>query len=159
VGINATLIGQMVTFSLFVIFTMKWVWPPLNKALKERQQKIADGLAAAERGKHELELAQHKATDSLREAKLQAAHLIEQADKRAALLIEQAKEQARLEGKRLLEVAHGEIAQAKQSAREALRREIVSIAVSGAEKILKINIDTAANNAMIDELIAEVSSE
>lgn len=158
-GINATLIGQMITFSLFVIFTMKWVWPPLTKALKERQQKIADGLAAGERGKHELELAQHKATESLREAKLQAAHVIEQADKRAVLLIEQAKEQARLEGKRLLEVAQAEIVQAKQSAREALSREIVSIAVSGAEKILKVNIDTAANNAMVDELIAEVCSE
>ena len=158
-GINATLIGQMITFFLLVVFTMKMVWPPMIKALKDRQQKIADGLAAAERGKHELELAQHKSTESLREARLQESHIIEQAHKRALQIVEQAKEDARRERKRIVDVAHIEIEQAKQNARQSLSDEIATIAMTGAEKILKYKIDAAANGSMVDDLIAEVCSE
>ncbi len=158
-GVNATLIGQMITFAVLVFFTMKYVWPPLIKAMQERQQKIADGLAAAERGKHEMELAQHKATDLLREAKVQASAIIESADKRAAVIIEQAKEQAREEGKRLIEMARADIEQQQHHARDVLSGEIASIALRGAEKIIGRKLDEPANNAMIDQLIAEVSSE
>lgn len=157
--LNATLIGQMITFALLVIFTMKFVWPPLTKALQERQQKIAEGLAAAERGKHELELSQHKATEQLRDAKVQAAKIIEQADKRASHMIDEAKEKARHEGDRLLEVARGEIEQERLQMRDALMTQVAGIALSGAEKILGQKIDMAANSDMIDKLIAEVSCE
>lgn len=157
--LNLTLLGQMITFMVLVGFTMKFVWPPLTKALEERQQKIADGLAAGERGQHELELAQHKATEQLREAKLQAAKIIEQADKRSQSMVEQAKDQAREEGKRLLEIAQGEIAQERQAARDALTSEIASIAVLGAERILGRQIDAAANNQMVEQLISEVTGE
>lgn len=157
--LNATLIGQMITFAVLVIFTMKFVWPPLTKALEERQGKIADGLAAGERGQHELELAQHKVAEQLRDAKLQAAGILEQADKRSAHLVEQAKEQAREEGNRLVEMAKAEITQEKQAAKEALSSEIASIALLAAEKLLGHKLDHAANNDMVEKLIAEVSGE
>lgn len=157
--LNATLIGQMITFALLVIFTMKFVWPPITKALRERQQKIADGLASAERGKHELELAQHKSAEQLRDAKIQAAKIVEQADKRAAQLVEEAKEKARQEGERMLELARQDIEQEKQHMKDALMSQIAGIALTGAEKILGQKIDVAANSEMIDRLIAEVSRE
>lgn len=157
--LNATLLGQMITFALLVVFTMKFIWPPLIKALEERQKKIADGLAAAERGEHELELAQRKASEQLREAKLQAAKIIEQADKRGAQIVEQAKDQAKQEADRLLAMAREEAKQEKTRARDALTSEIAKIAVIGAEKILGHHIDAAANNNMISQLIAEVSNE
>ncbi len=157
--LNLTLLGQMITFAVLVIFTMKFVWPPLTKALEERQQKIADGLAAAERGEHELELAQHKATEQLRDAKIQAAKIVEQADKRSQQMIEQAKEQARTEGRRLLELGQAEIEQERLAARQALSSEIAGIAILGAEKILGKNVDGPANSQMLEQLIAEVSGE
>lgn len=157
--LNATLIGQMITFAVLVIFTMKYVWPPITKALRERQQTIADGLAAAERGKHELELAHHKAAEQLRDAKLQAAKIVEQADKRAALIVEEAKEKARHEGERLLQVARTDIEQEKQRMKEDLMAQVAGIALSGAEKILGRKIDAAANGEMVDRLIAEVAGE
>jgi F-type H+-transporting ATPase subunit b len=159
VDLNATLLGQMITFALLVIFTMKFIWPPLIQALEERKKKIADGLAAAERGAHELELAQRKATEQLREVKVQAAHIIEQADKRGAQIVEQAKEQARHESERLLVMAREEAQQEKVRVRDALTAEVVKIALVSAEKILGHHIDAAANNAMIERFIAEVASE
>lgn len=157
--LNLTLLGQMITFSALVIFTMKLIWPPLTKALEERQKKIADGLAAGERGEHELELAQHKATEQLRDAKIKAAKIIEQADKRSLQMVEQAKEQARTEGQRLLEIAQGDIEQERVAARQALSSEIAGIAILGAEKILGQSLDGSANNQMIERLISEVSGE
>ena len=154
--LNATLLGQMITFALLVIFTMKFIWPPLIKALEERQKKIADGLAAAERGEHELELAQRKVAEQLREAKLQAAKIVEQADKRGAQIVEQAKEQARQESERLLGIAREEAQQEKARVRSELTSEFAKMVVIGTEKILSRHIDVAANNSMIDQLIAEV---
>ncbi len=156
---NITLLGQMFTFAIFVWVTMKYVWPFIMKALTEREETIAEGLAAAERGKHELELAKHKSTEMLRDAKIQAAEMLEQANKRAAQVIEQAKEDARTEGARLLAIAKEEIEHERNSARDNLRRETALIAIAGAEKILGRNIDESANNGMIDQLIAEVASE
>ena len=103
--INLTLVVQMLVFAAFVLFTMKLVWPPLAKALEERQEKIADGLSAAERGRKELELAQHRVKDELKQAKIQSADLIEKANKRAAQLIEEAKETARQEAQMQVKLA------------------------------------------------------
>jgi len=154
-GVNATLFGQMITFGLLVIFTMKYVWPPIMQAMTERQQKIADGLAAAERGAHELELAQHKATDILRAAKLEAKKIVEQADKRCAQLVDEGKAQARVEADKIIQLAHSDIEKERQQVREELKNEVATIALAGAEKLLGKQLDSAANNAMLNDLIAE----
>ena len=155
-NLNLTLLGQMVTFAIFVWFTMKYVWPPITKALDDRQKKIADGLAAAERGKHDLELAQHKAVEQLREAKHQAAEVLEQANKRANQIIEEAKVVARGEGERLVALAHTEIAREVEQAKQELRKQVGLIAIQGAERILKRQIDTAANQDLMTALIKEI---
>ncbi len=118
-NINATLIGQSVAFLIFVLFCMKYVWPPVITALQERQKKIADGLDAANRAARDLELAQEKAGQQLREAKAQAAEIIEQSKKRAAQLVEEAREQARVEADRVKAQAQAEIEQELNSVKDA----------------------------------------
>lgn len=157
-NLNLTLVGQFITFALFVWFTMKFVWPHIIEAMEQRQDKIADGLAAAERGKRDLELAQHKAADMLRDAKLKAAEIVEQANKRGVRIVEDAKEDGRKTGERMIDMARDEISQEQISAREELQQEIASLAIATAEKILAKSIDESANNSMIDELISQVSS-
>lgn len=154
--LNATLIGQMITFALFIWVTMRYVWPPIMKAMEERKQKIADGLAAAERGKRELELAQHKAAETLRDAKIQAAKIVEEAGKRASHIVENANEQARIEGERLIALSKAEIEKELQKAKQQLKSQVAVIAMAGAEKILAHNIDKAANNDLLDKLITEI---
>ncbi len=154
--INVTLVVQMLVFGAFVWFTMKFVWPPLSKALEERQEKIADGLAAAERGRKELELAQHRVKDEMKHAKVQAAEIIEKANRRATQLIEEAKEDARQESKQLAKVAAAQIAQEVNRAKDVLRQQVATLAVAGAEKILMREIDKKANSALIDNLIEEM---
>jgi F-type H+-transporting ATPase subunit b len=149
----------MLTFVLLVAFTMKYIWPHLMKAIDERQQKIADGLAAADRGKHELELAHHKAAEILRDAKLHAANYIEQANKRAASIVEEAKEHARGETERMLVLARNEIMIERTAAREALRQEIAGIALQSAQKVLGRHIDSAADDKLIEQFIAEVAGD
>jgi F-type H+-transporting ATPase subunit b len=156
VEINVTLVVQMLVFGAFVWFTMKFVWPPLSKALEERQEKIADGLAAAERGRKELELAQHRVKDEMKHAKVQAAEIIEKANRRATQLIEEAKEDARQESKQLAKVAAAQIAQEVNRAKDVLRQQVATLAVAGAEKILMREIDKKANSALIDNLIEEM---
>lgn len=158
-NLNLTLLGQMLTFILLVAFTMKYIWPHLMKAIDERQQKIADGLAAADRGKHELELAHHKAAEILRDAKLNAANFIEQANKRAATIVEEAKEHARSETERMLTLARNEIAIERTSAREVLRQEIAGIALQSAQKVLGRHIDSATDDKLIEQFIAEVAGD
>ncbi len=158
-NLNLTLLGQMITFAIFVAFTMKYVWPHLMKAIDERQQRIAEGLAAADRSKHELELAQHKSADILRDAKEQAAHYIEQANKRAAVIVEEAKDDARRESDRLLAIAREEIVIERSSAREALRQDIAGIALHGAQKVLGKVIDVKTDDQLIEQLIAEVAGD
>ena len=154
--INATLIGQMITFAVFVWFTMKYIWPHIIKAMQEREKRIVDGLAAAERGHHELELAQHKATDQLRDAKIHAAEILEQANKRANQIVEESKERAREEGERLLAIAHSDIEQEIQSAREKLRKEVAALAIASAEKILERSVDAHVQSELVDKLITEI---
>lgn len=155
-NLNATLLGQMITFAIFVWFTMKYVWPPITAAMDERQKKIADGLSAAERGVHELELAQHKAAEYLRDAKIQAADIVEQANKRAAQIIEESKQQAREEGQRLVSLAKDEISREVEGAKQQLKQEVASLAVLSAEKILAKHLNAAANQELIDQLIEQI---
>mgnify|MGYP000461594968 CR=1 FL=1 len=154
--INLTLVVQMVVFAAFVWFTMKFVWPPLSKALEERQDKIADGLAAAERGRRELELAQHRVKDEMKQAKVQASDIIEKANRRAAQLIEEAKADAREEAQKLAKIAEEQISQEVNRAKDVLRKQVAGLAVAGAEKILKREIDEQANRALLDNLIEEI---
>lgn len=154
--INATLIGQFITFAILVWFTMKYVWPPITKAMHEREKKIAAGLEQAERSKRELEMAEHKALSIIREAKGEANTILEQANKRSVLLVEQAKESARAEGDRLIEHAREEIKREVNQAKEMLRKQFASLAVAGAEKIIQRNLDVSAQAALLDEFAAEI---
>jgi len=156
VNINATLIGQMISFALLVWFTMKFVWPPLTKALAERQQRIADGLAAAERGKQELGLAQKKATEILHEAHADAADVLAQTARRAAEIIEQSKHEARAEGERQIAAARVEIEQMTHHAREQLRAETSSAAIAVAGKILEREIDAKTHRKLLNELVGQI---
>lgn len=155
-NINLTLIGQTLTFIVFVWFCMKFVWPPIMNALHERKKKIADGLAAAERGAHEQELAEKKAAEVLHEAKQQAQDIINQAQKRASEIVEESKETARTEGERIIATAQAEIEQEVNRAREELRGQVASLAVAGAGKILKREIDAKANEDLLKDLVAQI---
>ncbi len=155
-NINATLIGQSIAFFLFVVFCMKFVWPPILQALTERKAKIADGLAAAEHGRHEQELAEERAKELLREAKEQAAEIINRADKRAAEMVEEAKDDAKSEGARLMTAAQVEIDQEVNRVKEDLRGQVVSIALAGAGKVLEREVDEAAHAELLNKLAAEI---
>lgn len=155
-NINATLLGQMITFAIFVWFTMKYVWPPITKAMAERNKKIADGLAAAEQGKRDLEIAQHKVNEQLRDAKIQAANIIEQASQRANHLIEEAKEQARTEGNRMLAVAKAEIEQEAVRAKQELQKHVSDLAIAMAKKLLQSELDAARHTELINQMLEEV---
>ncbi len=154
--INLTLVVQMLVFAAFVLFTMKLVWPPLAKALEERQEKIADGLSAAERGRRELELAQHRVKDDLKQAKAQSADIIDKANKRASQIIEEAKETAKREAQIQAKLAQEQLAQQVNHAKEELRKQVATLAISGAEKILMREVDAKANSALLDNLIEEI---
>jgi F-type H+-transporting ATPase subunit b len=154
--INLTLVVQMLVFFAFVWFTMKFLWPPLTKALEERQDKIADGLAAAERGRRELELAQHRVKDDMKQAKVQAAEIVEKANRRATQIIEEAKDDARQESQKLAKIAQEHILQEVNRAKDGLRKQVAILAVAGAEKILMREIDEKANGALLDNLIEEI---
>jgi F-type H+-transporting ATPase subunit b len=156
VNINLTLFGQMVTFAFFVWFCMKFVWPPIQAAMAERQKKIADGLEAADRAGRDLELAQEKAAEQLREAKVQAATIIEQANKRAGQIVDEAKTQAQEEGDRIKAGAQAEILQEANRAREKLRMDVARLAVIGAERVLQKSVDANVHVDMLADLAAEL---
>ena len=151
-----TLIGQMIFFVLFVLFCMKYVWPPITKAMAERAEKIADGLAAADRASTDLELAQEKAAEEMRAAKSQAAEVIEQARKRADQMVEEAKDKAREEAERIKVAAEAETEQQVAQAREQLRKQVAVLAVAGAEKILESSVEASAHSQMLDKLSAQL---
>ncbi len=155
-NINLTLIAQLVSFAVFVWFTMKFVWPPLVKAMDERKAKIADGLAAAERGQHEQELARERAKEYLQEAKQQAAEITAKAEKQAALIVEEAKTKAQEEGARQLAAAQAEIEQEVNRAREELRSRVAELAVAGAEKILRREIDADAHKDIVEAVAKQI---
>ena len=155
-NINLTLIGQSLTFIVFVLFCMKYVWPALLSVMEEREKRIADGLEAANRADKDLELAQKKATEQLKEAKEQAAEIVEQANKRATQIVEEAKEQAVVEADRVKAAAEAEIEREVSQAREELRGKVAQLAIVGAEKVLGSSIDSKAHNDMLDKLAAEL---
>jgi len=155
-NINATLIGQSIVFLIFVLFVMKYVWPHLTAALDERRKTIADGLAAAEKGKHEQELAEKAAEKHIKLAKEQAADILVLAQKRASEMVEEAKGDARAEADRIRTAATAEIDQEVNRAKEHLRQQVAAIAVAGAEKILKREIDVKAQGDIVNELIAQI---
>jgi len=155
-NINATLIGQAIAFFLFVVFCMKYVWPPILQALEERKKKIADGLAAAEHGKREQVLAEERAKELLREAKEQAGEIITRADKRATEIVDEAKDDAKAEGDRLLTAAHAEIDQEVNRVKEDLRGQVVAIAMAGAGKVLEREVDETTHAELLNKLAAEI---
>lgn len=155
-SLNATLIGQVIWFAFFVWFCMKFVWPPITRALDDRKQKIADGLSAADRATRDLELAQEKASGDLREAKAKSAEIVEQANRRANQVVEEAKQQARVEGERQIAQAQAEIERQANAAREALRREVAVLALAGAEKVLASEVNASSHQKMLDELAAQL---
>ena len=155
-NINLTLIGQMIAFVGFVWFCMKFVWPPILAAMAEREKKIADGLAAADRASHDLELAKEKAVERLKEAKEEAAGIIDSANKRANQLVEEAKDAAVVEADRVKASAQAEIEQESNRAREALRGEVAALSLAGAEKVLGSAIDQEAHKELVEKLAAEL---
>lgn len=155
-NINATLIGQMIAFAVFVAFCMKYVWPPIMQALEERKKKIADGLAAAERGRHEQELAEKRAQQVIHEAKDQANEIISQAQRRGNEIVDESKDNARVEGERILNSAKAEIDQEANRARDELKAQVSGIALAGAGKILGREIDEKAHTDLLDELVSRI---
>jgi F-type H+-transporting ATPase subunit b len=154
--INATLIGQLITFLVLVWFTMKYVWPPITKAMHDRELKIATGLEAADRSKRELEMAQEKALAIIHAAKQEASHIVDNAHKRSVFLIDEAKETARSEGQRIIEQANEEITREISKTKEGLRKQLAGLAVAGAAKIIKRNLDESAQSDLLDEFVAEI---
>lgn len=155
-NINLTLLAQAVSFAILIWFTVKLIWPPLLRAVETRQKTIADGLAAAQRGKLELEQASQKAGQELGAAKEKASDIIAQAEKRATEIIEEAKSAAKAEGDRIVAGARAEIDQEVNRAKESLRQQVSSLAVAGAEKILRKEIDAKAHADMLNTLANEL---
>ena len=151
-SINATLIGQMITFALLVWFTMKYIWPPLFDSLEERRKKIAEGLAAAEKGQEEMQLAEKKAKSVLKEAKQQSSEIVSLAQKRANEIVEESKEAAKKEGERLVLAARAQVEQEMQQAKEGLRQEVAALALVAAEQILGAEIDQAKHQDIINNV-------
>jgi len=155
-NINLTMFAQALTFAILIWFTVKFVWPPLLSAIESRQKTIADGLADAERAKHDLELAAKRSADILREAKEKAGEIVNSGEKRASEIVEQAKTQAKVEGDRIIAGAKAEVDQEVFRAKEQLRTRVSAIALAGAGKILGREIDAKAHNDLLDKLAAEL---
>lgn len=155
-NINVTLFFQMVAFALFVWFTMRFVFPPITKAMRDRQAKIADGLAAAEKGARSLQDAAARSDEALKQARVQAQEILAAANKQAAQLVDQAKSTAKGEADRIVTAAHEEVGREVTRARESLRKSVGELAVAGASKILKREIDAKAHADVLNELAARV---
>ncbi len=153
---NATLIGQSITFIIFVWICMRYIWPPIMAALEERTARISEGLAAAQRGQQDLENAQTKVSESLNDAKSQAQEIINQAQKRANEIVDEAKDGAREEADKIKVAASADIDQQVTAAREQLRKEVSVIAMAGAEQILKREVDAKVHAEVLDDLVAQI---
>jgi F-type H+-transporting ATPase subunit b len=155
-NLNATLLGQMVTFLLFIWITMKFIWPPVIRALQDRQKRIAEGLDAAERGQHSLELSKHEAVKILHDAKIEASNVIDQTNLRASKIIEEAKTQGRQESHRLVLQGQAEIDQNVEQAKVDLRQYVAELAVAGASQIMSTEIDQTKHENMLNALIKQI---
>ena len=156
---NLTLVIQGIAFFAVAWLVMKFGWPPIMAAIEERQQKIAEGLAAADRSQKDIALAHDKANEALKEARVKANEIIEQAHQRANQIVDAAKNEAVAEAGRQKALADSEIAAASNRAREELRRQVSMLAVAGAEKLLHREIDASAHKALLDELAAQLSDK
>ncbi|KJV35303.1 F0F1 ATP synthase subunit B [Luteibacter yeojuensis] len=154
--INMTFLGQMISFAILVWFTTKFIWPQLNGAIEERQKKVAEGLAAAERARAELKDADAKVAAEIKQARQQSTDIIDKAQAQANAIIEKARVEATEEINRLKAQAQDEIASMAQRAREQLREQVGTLAIKGAEKIVQREIDPAAHKALLDQLAAEI---
>ncbi|MFA0456037.1 F0F1 ATP synthase subunit B [Vibrio breoganii] len=153
---NATLLGQAISFAMFVWFCMKYVWPPIIEAIEERQKKIADGLSAAERAEKNLNLAQANASEQLKEAKRTATEIIDAANKRKAQIIDEAREDAQAERQKILTQAKAEVEADRSRARDELRKQVATLAIAGAEKILERTIDKDAQKDILENITAKL---
>ena len=155
-NINLTLFGQSVTFIVFVWFCLKFIWPHIIKAMNERKTKIAEGLAAGERGQHEQQLGEQRALEVIREAKDQAKEILTQAHKRGDEIVDDAKGDGRAEGERMLKAAQAEIEQQMNQAREQLRADVVKLALQGAEQVLGGEVDEKAHTEQLTRVAAQL---
>ena len=155
-NINLTLIGQAISFAIFVWFCVKYVWPPVLAALEERENRIADGLAAAEKGQQDLANAEVRIEEALQDGRNKAQEFINQANKRGDEIVDQAKQTAIAEGERLLAAARSQIEQERNEARESLRGEVAALALAGAEQVLMREVDVNAHRDVLDKLTAEL---
>lgn len=155
-NLNLTLIGQLIAFTIFVIFCMKYVWPPISSALVDRQKKIAEGLEAADKAARNLETAKSQIEDELKQARSQVTELLEQANKRSSQIVEEAQDKARAEAEKIMASAQAQIAQDAAQARETLRADVAQLAVVGAERVLGASVDQAAHKKLLAELANEL---
>ncbi len=155
-GINATLLGQMIAFGIFVWFTMKFVWPVISQAMEERQRRISEGLAAAERGRRDKEEAESFKNEILKEARAKANEMIEQANRRASEIIEESRETARAEGERQLLQAQAQIEQEMNRVKRDLQKQVVSLAISGATRVLEREVDAKAHNDLLNDIARQL---
>lgn len=155
-NITATLIAQIIAFVALIWFVNKFLWGPMSTLMADRQKRIADGLSAAEKGKHELELAEKRATDALKEAKSQASEILVQAEKRGTEIIEEAKDKARQEGDRIITAANAEIEQEANRAKEEIRGKVAEISVAAAAKIIGREVDAKAHEKLIKDLATQI---
>jgi F-type H+-transporting ATPase subunit b len=155
-NINLTLFGQMVSFAVFVWFTMKFVWPPIVKALEDRRNQIAAGLAQAERGQHEQDIARKHALETLQKTKAQTSEIIGAAQKRAVEIVEEAKKEAQAEGGRILTTAKAEIEREQNRMKDQLRDQIAKLALAAAEKILQSEIDPTRHQDLLDTVAKQI---
>ena len=153
---NLTMLGQMISFVLFVLFCMKYVWPPLTQIMRERQKTIAEGLEKAAAAEKQLEQANDAAAGELEQAKKQAAELIAQARSRANQIVDEAKHKAGEESDRIIQAAQAEIEQERNRIREELRGKVSELAIEGAEKILEASVDQKAHQEMLNKLAAQL---
>jgi F-type H+-transporting ATPase subunit b len=151
-NLNLSIVAQAITFAAFIWFTVKFVWPPMLRAIEARQKTIADGLAAAEQGKRSLESSSKQADEAIKEARGRAQEIISQAEKRATQMIDEARNAAKEEGNREKAAAKAEIEQEVTRAREQLRDRVASLAVAGAEKILRREVDAKAHGDLLESI-------
>jgi F-type H+-transporting ATPase subunit b len=154
--LNATLFGQMISFAILIWFTVRFIWPPLLNAIEERQEKIADGLAAADKARLELADADARVAVELKKAGAEAAQMRDRADKQAVAIIDKARTDAQAEANRVKVQAEAEIANLSHKAREVLRQQVAALAVAGAERILGREIDASRHRELLDQLAREI---
>jgi F-type H+-transporting ATPase subunit b len=155
-NINATLFGQAITFAIFIWFTMKFVWPPIVRAMQEREKTIADGLAAAKKGEERLALAEEEVHAILGQAREKANHILKAAEQRADEVVREAQAKALSEGQRLVLAAQDRIEQDKVAARQQLRAEVVNIAMSSAEKLIQRSMDDQHHRDLLDKMVSQL---